>query len=200
MQGNDQMTVDDVRGMGKAIGVQGLGGAEKRKEVRKLVGEKHPLIVCLQETKVQSCDDTLVSALWGSAPHAFSFLPSVGVSGGLLTIWNSSEVEVWSSVSREHVLVCHGRFISSGEAFFVVNVYAPCDSSAKQRLWDSLSARLQSLVGMQVAQLRGLSDHCPSVWVSSEENWEPRPLRMLKCGKTFQVTTFLLEKSGTRCR
>lgn len=30
--------------------VRGLGGVEKRKEVHKLVGEKHPFILCLQET------------------------------------------------------------------------------------------------------------------------------------------------------
>jgi exonuclease III len=37
--------------------VRGLGGAEKRKEVRKLVGEKNPIIVCLQGKKLQRCDD-----------------------------------------------------------------------------------------------------------------------------------------------
>ncbi|GAU47231.1 hypothetical protein TSUD_107670 [Trifolium subterraneum] len=35
----------------------------------------------------------------------------------------------------------------------------------------------------QVALLRGLSDHCPLVLVASEEDWGPRPLRMLKCWK-----------------
>ncbi|MCI11520.1 endonuclease/exonuclease/phosphatase family protein, partial [Trifolium medium] len=34
-----------------------------------------------------------------------------------------------------------------------------------------------------VAQLRGLSDHCPLVLVANEENWGPRPSRMLKCWK-----------------
>jgi len=32
--------------------VRGLGGCEKRKEVRQLVLEKHPLVLCLQETKL----------------------------------------------------------------------------------------------------------------------------------------------------
>jgi hypothetical protein len=34
---------------------------------------------------------------------------------------------------------------------------------------------------LQMAQLRGLSDHCALVLVSDEANWGPRPLRMLKC-------------------
>ncbi|GAU43818.1 hypothetical protein TSUD_248070 [Trifolium subterraneum] len=35
----------------------------------------------------------------------------------------------------------------------------------------------------QVAQMRGLYDHCPLVLMSSEENWGPRPIRMLKYWK-----------------
>jgi exonuclease III len=54
-------------------------------------------------------------------------------------------VEVWLSESRDHVLWCHGRFTTSREEFFVANVYAPCKDGEKQGLWDSLSARLQSL-------------------------------------------------------
>ncbi|GAU48515.1 hypothetical protein TSUD_244350 [Trifolium subterraneum] len=65
--------------------------------------------------------------------------------GGLLTLWDSSEVEVWSSESRDHVLWCRGRFTKSGEEFLVANVYAPCDDGAKLVLWGSLSARIQSL-------------------------------------------------------
>ncbi|CAJ2652820.1 unnamed protein product [Trifolium pratense] len=33
----------------------------------------------------------------------------------------------------------------------------------------------------QVARLRGLSDHCPLVLSANEEDWGPRPSRMLKC-------------------
>jgi exonuclease III len=171
-------------------------------------------------------------------------------------------VEVWSSESRDHVLWCHGRFITSGEEFYLANVYAPCDEGAKQGLWNSLSARLQSmgrsrvcvcgdfnavksvderrssrdrprsldhipfnrfiednnLVDLplngrkftwfkgdglsmsrldrfllseewclewpnckQVARMRGLSDHCALVLSANEEDWGPRPSRMLKC-------------------
>jgi exonuclease III len=130
--------------------IRGLGSLVKRKEVRKLVREKNPSIVCLQETKLPICDDSLCSSFWGNAPNAYSFRPSVGASGGLLTIWDTTEVEVWSSVSQDHVLWCHGRFLSSGEEFHVANVHGPCEAGAKQGLWDSLAARLQTLVGKRV--------------------------------------------------
>ncbi|PNX89483.1 cytochrome p450, partial [Trifolium pratense] len=73
--------------------IRGLGGLEKRKEVCKLVGDLKPFILCLQETKLQRCDVLLCSNLWGNSSHGFSYRPSVGASGGLLTLWDSSEVE-----------------------------------------------------------------------------------------------------------
>ncbi|CAJ2633139.1 exodeoxyribonuclease-like [Trifolium pratense] len=124
--------------------IRGSSEFEKRKEVHKLVGDSKPFILCLQETKLQSCDVFLCSTLWGSLPHAFSFRPSVGASGGLLTLWDTSEVEVWSTESREHVLWCRGRFVKSGEEFLLANVYAPCDDGAKQVLWASLSTQIQA--------------------------------------------------------
>jgi exonuclease III len=66
--------------------VRGLGGAEKRRDVRLLVGEKLPYILCLQETKLQTCDDFVCASVWGTSPHSFSFRPSVGASGGILTV------------------------------------------------------------------------------------------------------------------
>ncbi|CAJ2637040.1 unnamed protein product [Trifolium pratense] len=229
-----------------------------------MVGELKPFILCIQETKLQNCDTFLSSTLWGSTSHGFSYRPSAGASGGLLTLWDSSEVEVWSTESREHVLWCHGRFLKTGEEFYVANVYAPCDDGAKQGLWESLSARLLLLAGKrvcvcgdfnavkhiderrsvrggnrssdhipfnqfiednmlidlpligrkftwfkgdghsmsrldrfllseewclnwpnckQMAKMRGLSDHCPLVLSANEEDWRPRPSRMLKCWK-----------------
>jgi hypothetical protein len=86
--------------------VRGLGRVDKRKEVRNLVREKNPLIVCLQETKLQVCDDSLCAAMWVSSLVGFSFRPSVGASGGLLTIWDTAEVEVWSSLSLAVIMSC----------------------------------------------------------------------------------------------
>ncbi|XP_024630380.2 exodeoxyribonuclease-like [Medicago truncatula] len=130
--------------------VRGLGGLEKRKDVRSLVQEKRPWILCLQETKLGRCDDGLRLAVWDGQSVAFSFRPSLGASGGLMTLWDSSEVEVWSSSSFDHVLSIHGRFISSNEEFHLFNVYAPCNSNDRQVLWDSLSSRLQVLRGKKV--------------------------------------------------
>ncbi|PNX60973.1 cysteine-rich receptor-like protein kinase [Trifolium pratense] len=47
----------------------------------------------------------------------------------------------------------------------------------------------------QVAKLRGLSDHCPLVLSANEEDWGPRPSRMLKCWKDVPgYNVFVREK------
>ncbi|GAU12549.1 hypothetical protein TSUD_182630 [Trifolium subterraneum] len=197
MQGNAQVAEDDVREVGK-VGVMFHGDNENMFSVLARAGKGK---------KTTS-----------------------GASGGLLTLWDSSEVDVWASESHESVLWCHGRFIKSGEEFSVANVYAPCDPGAKQQLWDTLSVRIQALgrsrvcvcgdfnavrsieerrsgrgddLSMsrldkfllsgewcltwpnctQVAWMKGLSDHCPLILAANEEEWGPRPSRMLNCWK-----------------
>jgi exonuclease III len=134
--------------------IRGLGGFEKRIEVRLLVGEKLPCIVCLQETKLSTFDSSLVAALWGSPNVNFSFRPSEGASGGLLTMWDSKEVEVWSSVSRQHFLLIHGKFFLSDVEFYLFNVYALCGPREKEALLASLSEQLLLVRGKQVCLWR----------------------------------------------
>jgi len=63
----------------------------------------------------------------------------VGASGGLVTIWDTAVVEVWCKLSFRHVLIIKGRVLSTGKEFIIENVYAPCDTSAKQELWVRLA-------------------------------------------------------------
>lgn len=65
-------------------------------------------------------------------------------------MWDSSAVEVWSSVSMEHVLIIHGRFIHNNDEFYLFNIYAPCDNGAKQSLWNALFVYMRHLVGKNI--------------------------------------------------
>lgn len=103
--------------------------------------------MCLQEKSLSVCDNVLCSSLLGNSKCKFSFRPSVGASRGLLTLWDSLEVKVWSSVSSDHNLLIDGRFIKCNEEFLLFNVYSPCDLQAKDVLWGSLSSRLQLFRG-----------------------------------------------------
>jgi len=55
-------------------------------------------------------------------------------------VWDSTRVDVWSSMSFGHVLVIKGTYIVTAEDFVICNVYAPCDLEAKKLLWNRLSS------------------------------------------------------------
>lgn len=75
--------------------VRGLGGREKRCDILKLVRQHFRMVVCFQDTKWEFIDDSVCDfSLWGSKEFGFSFRPSMGTSGGILTLWDASEVEV----------------------------------------------------------------------------------------------------------
>jgi len=130
--------------------VRGLGGAGKRREVSHLVKEHQPFLLCIQETKLPVVDAFVCKSIWGDGKVGYSYQPSVGASGGLVTLWDLSEVEVWSTVSLDHVLAVSGRFVKSGEHFVVFNVYAPCDSSRQPALWDVLTSRIEAAADQNV--------------------------------------------------
>jgi len=54
-------------------------------------------------------------------------------------VWDSSRLDVWSTMSFGHVLVIRGRVTMIAEEFIIFNVYAPCDTVAKRELWEWLA-------------------------------------------------------------
>lgn len=126
-----------------SVNIRGLGAAEKKREVRRLVLERKPMVLCIQESKLEVVSEALCRSLWGSGPMAFSFKRSVGASGGIITVWDSSVLDVWVTVNIVNCLIVKGRFLKNSELFCLANTYAPCDIRGRQDLWDVLSNLIQ---------------------------------------------------------
>lgn len=58
--------------------------------VRDKVEESASSVICLQETKRETFDLSLIRKFAPRRFDRFDFIPSVGASGGILVIWNSS--------------------------------------------------------------------------------------------------------------
>jgi hypothetical protein len=84
-------------------------------------------------------DDWLIKSIWGDTPCGYSYRLSFGAFGGLVTVWDCSRVNVWSSMSFGNVLVIKRMVIPTVEEFVICNVYAPYDSVAKKQLWERLT-------------------------------------------------------------
>jgi hypothetical protein len=127
-----------------SFNIHGLGMAEKRREIRRLIVEKNPDVFCIQETKLEVVDDVLCRSLWGSDDVAYSFKPSVGASGGILTMWNTRVVDIWMTMTLPNSLFVKGKFLINNVDFCLANVYAPCDNRGRRDLWNAIGGMLQS--------------------------------------------------------
>jgi hypothetical protein len=90
-----------------SINIRGLGGRVKKSKVRGFIATNHLDFVAIQETKLEAIDDNLCHFLWGNSSCCWSFIPALGSSGGILSIWCSSKGNaVYSFSGLGYVGVC----------------------------------------------------------------------------------------------
>lgn len=80
-----------------AWNVCGLGGRDKRRVLRNVIRKNNIDFICVLETKLEIVDEKIVNAVWGREHRSWYALPSLGLSGGVLCIWNHSNFCVNSS-------------------------------------------------------------------------------------------------------
>ncbi|XP_058732644.1 uncharacterized protein LOC131604201 [Vicia villosa] len=76
------------------------------------------------------------NSFWRNSEIGFSFSNSEGRSGGLITLWKKSIMDVLFSFKGEGFLglkVCW-----KGDPYYVVNVYSSCVLTKKKALWERL--------------------------------------------------------------
>lgn len=73
--------------------VRGLGGLEKRRKVRFVVGSCDPDVVILHESKKEVVICCLVRWTLGMSLSEWTGIPSVGAVGGILLAWNPLSVD-----------------------------------------------------------------------------------------------------------
>jgi hypothetical protein len=121
-----------------SINIRGLGGRVKKSKVRGFIATNHLDFVAIQETKLEAIDDNLCHFLWGNSSCCWSFIPALGSSGGILSIWCSSKGNaVYSFSGLGYVGVCLEWGVAKSRCF-VVNIYSKCSLPEKRTLWNSL--------------------------------------------------------------
>ncbi|KAL4180010.1 hypothetical protein AMTRI_Chr13g90030 [Amborella trichopoda] len=72
---------------------KGVGGDLRTRLLKWLIYSHRPHILLLQETKLTTLDATLHCSFWCYGPLDFLFFASVGLTGGLLVLWDHSVVK-----------------------------------------------------------------------------------------------------------
>ena len=110
----------------------------KRKVIKDLVLDQRVDFLAIQESKFVVVTESLCRGLWGGDDFDWAFLPSVGNSGGIISIWRKSKSNLlFSFVGEGFVGVCL-EWGSNKDRCFAVNIYSKCDLVAKQILWANL--------------------------------------------------------------
>ncbi|PNX92925.1 hypothetical protein L195_g016071, partial [Trifolium pratense] len=90
----------------------------------------------LQETKKAAFDDYMIEHLWGHKDVEWVAKELVGMSGGLLIMWNAGLFKVKFSFTSDSF---PGLCVEWKEGtLYIINVYSPCNLSGKRKLWNDL--------------------------------------------------------------
>jgi len=99
--------------------IRGLGGGIKRNKIKELVRQNKVEFLALQETKMEVITQSFCNNLWGGEECAWAFLPSVGNSGGILSIWDKSNSSLnFTFVGEGFVGVCLDCGVEKHRCFF----------------------------------------------------------------------------------
>jgi exonuclease III len=118
----------------ESVNVRGLNAKEKWEAVRDKISESGCDVICLQETKRQFLDAQFIKNFRPSSFDAFEFLPSVGASGGITTIWKSSLFSGSLVFSNDYAISIEFLSKHDQSAWLLTNVYGPCTSEGKINL------------------------------------------------------------------
>lgn len=73
--------------------IRGLGSSVKKRFISKLIKERAPEVLLIQETKVDKFEIDSIRRMWGKVEVDFAEVGAEGASGGLLTMWNKEALK-----------------------------------------------------------------------------------------------------------
>ena len=128
---------------------RGLNSRARRNVVRQLVEEQWVSLVSIQETKLDSCDHTIIRDMLGSDFDFFD-LPVSHTCGGIVLAWNRCFWLASSPVYKEFSLTARLTLLATGDSWWITVVYGPQGDQAKIRFLE---------------ELRSIRQVCPDTWM-----------------------------------
>jgi exonuclease III len=106
--------------------VRGLNADDRQRSVRAKIEECSCDIVCLQETKCDSVDWRFIRKFAPKRFDNFTFSPSVGASGGMIMLWNSSVFTGLLIEVKRFGIMIKFTSVHDNSSWVLVCVYGPC--------------------------------------------------------------------------
>lgn len=119
--------------------IRGAVDYSHRVNLKHLNRELKANLICIQETKCQKWSKHMKESVWGFDNHGWLESSSRGLSGGLITTWDSSIIECVSSRRCRHFIPLNEKIIAINQEFSCFNNYALTNPSRILDLWNELS-------------------------------------------------------------
>jgi exonuclease III len=114
-----------------SFNVRGINFVVKGNGIHCTIRETRCDIICLQETKKEFFDRADLRKFCPNSFDSFAFVPSVGNSGGFITVWNSSKLVGNVIYQNDYALSVEFSTNTSNESWIITNTYMPCSPHGK---------------------------------------------------------------------
>ena len=95
------------------------------------ISESGCTVLCFQETKKEDIDLPFIRKFCLARFDSFAFLPSIGRSGGILTVWCSAHFKGDNVFQNEYVVFVVLQSVKCGSCWTLTHIYAPCQDDIK---------------------------------------------------------------------
>lgn len=161
---------------------QRVGGIVKRRYVKECLQKYSLDVVILQEKKKIKIVPLLIRSLVGGKLSEWSDIPSIGVAGGMVMIWNPAMVCKVEELKGEYSISVQFVEICSRYDCMFMGVYGPCFSYSHHPIMCRLDRFLVSSDWedlypsfIQECLPKLTSDHWPIIINTSSKNYGPSP-------------------------
>ena len=118
--------------------VRGINSTTRWNDIRKKIDESACCILTFQETKRDTFDIAYIKNFCPKRFNQFCFSPSIGISGGLITIWNGNMFKGEVISSNYFYITVKLTSNLDNSYWYITNVYGPNSVDGKLEFVTSL--------------------------------------------------------------
>ncbi|XP_076956364.1 uncharacterized protein LOC143631487 [Bidens hawaiensis] len=112
---------------------------------------KHQInFIAIQETQMVDISKINIGGFWDNSHFNFVIQGSTGRSGGLIYIWDEKVFKKRQTLCTRNYILIEGTMKGVDGVVFVVNVYAPQETSLKKDLWEELNSLKNEKAGVWI--------------------------------------------------
>ncbi|KAJ0853617.1 putative RNA-directed DNA polymerase [Helianthus annuus] len=125
------------------VNIRGMGVEGKDEWVRGMKKKYDISFVAMQETKTRDLDRLTIGRFWGNGDFEFDVSDPVGLSGGMVSVWDPTMFLKTSVQKNRQYLMISGRLKENNVKVNIINVYGPQNNAQKRLLWQELRDKMR---------------------------------------------------------